>query len=122
MREIAIQTLCDLLPPGSTVHTTERTRSKSGMTSTHDVCAVVHGTVVRITSLVADATGRNTTSKGRLTVRGWGADAGWTIVMDLSYVLHGTVGAGRGLEPNGECKVPDASNYRAGHSLVWKEL
>jgi hypothetical protein len=116
-RAHVVQALCDALPPGSPVYCVIRTVARSGMTCTLDLYTVAANVPRRITLSVAVALTMRTNIHGALIVRGWGKEAPQSVVMNLSYALHGTSGAGRGLVPNGECEVPDESNYRAGYSL-----
>jgi hypothetical protein len=116
-RTDAINALCDFLLPGATVYVIVRTTSKARMSCTMDLYTVTGTRLQRITHHVALALDLKENAQGAVTMRGWGRDAPDAVVMNLSYALHGTSGAGRGLIPNGLCEVPDAANYRAGYSL-----
>jgi transcription antitermination factor NusG len=119
--EAAAQRLCDTIPPGSTVYAIRRARSRSGNLAYLDMYAITDGRLLKITDDVAAATRLKQSAPGYIIVRGWGDDAAWHVVQQLSYALHGLVGQGAGLDPAATCDVSDAQNYRAGHSLrvVW---
>jgi hypothetical protein len=122
-RDETIELLCNLLTPGSTVYTIRRSTARSGLSCTLDLYTVAANIPLKLTQYIADILNMpqdHTTNA--IKVRGWGQDAGASVVMALSYALHGTMGKGLGMEPNGACAVTDSDNYRAGHSLEWKEL
>jgi hypothetical protein len=121
-KEQAIAALCDELPPGSTVYTIRRSTARSGLSCTMALYTISANRPHSITHLVALALDMPVDAQGALRVRGWGADAGAMVVMNLSYTLHGVFGKGQGMQPGGECDVTDAENYRAGYSLHWVEL
>ncbi len=115
----AMTRLCEILHPGSTVYSVLRRRAKQRQAL--DFYAIDHGRVVGITKEVVIILGLPTNKAGNALVTGWGPDAAWHTVHNLSFALHGLVGKGAGKDPAAACDVADAENYRAGHSLrqVW---
>lgn len=111
VRDAAVQYLCDVCLPGSTVYTLSVHRPKSGLSERIRCFVVKDGAILDITSRVAlaiDARCR----EGVITVRGGGLDRGFEIVHALSYVLHGLP-----TQTHAECG-PDLNQPRAGYTLV----
>ena len=84
-KQSAIARLRELLPPGSTVHTILRHRSRSGMQ--HAISIIANSQ--EISHLVASAIGSPLDSKwGGIKVGGCGMDMGYSIVHELAYALY----------------------------------
>ena len=127
----SIATLRKLLKPGTTVYTTVRHVSSSGMSRRISIFVARKGEIVPITWDVARALGYSV--KGRagyvqdvgLTVGGCGMDMCFHIVNSLSYVLHGHTTVGPDASKASAMGSPFRArpgNYRAGYSLTKRDL
>lgn len=91
-RDAARDRLRELLPVGSTAFTILRSVSTSGMSRVISVVTVADGDPFDVTFLVARAAG-GTLADGNgargLRVRGAGMDMGFSVVYNLSRVIHG---------------------------------
>jgi hypothetical protein len=89
-QEAARVTLRELLPPGSTVHTTVKHVARSGMSRSIS-CYVIRDDSPRwIDSLICKAVGYTFDEKREaVKIGGCGMDMGFAIVYDLAYSLWG---------------------------------
>lgn len=126
----SIATLRKLLKPGTTVYTTVRHVSASGMSRRISLFVAVKGTIQPITWDVARALGESV--KGRagyvqdvgLTVGGCGMDMCFHVVNSLSYILHGYASKGDGVQASKDGRPFKArpGHFRAGYSLTKRDL
>lgn len=107
--EQAIARLKELLPPGSTVYTSVKHVSRSGMSRSISCYAMVDNQPIWIDSLVSKATGLAFDSKREaIKIGGCGMDMGFAIVYELASVLYCGGWECLGLQAN--CPSNDHSN------------
>lgn len=112
--------LAKTCPPGTTVHTVLRHRSRSGMYRVIDCYVIKGGEMLRISWSVAAITGLRYDRKHEgVGIGGCGMDMGYAIVNSLSYALHGRASKGEGAAPENQGRPfkPRRGHYRAGYSL-----
>lgn len=89
-REVAISTLRQILPAGSTVYTILRHVSQSGASRSISLVAVANGEIEDLDFYVARALDYRVDQKNNgLKVRGGGMDMGFHVVDSLSRTLSG---------------------------------
>lgn len=89
-KENAKTQLLKLLPEGTTVYTTLKNRSASGMTRAISLYVTKNNEIEDITYYVARVLDYKINQKtGGTIVKGCGMDMGFHIVNNLSYALHG---------------------------------
>lgn len=121
MKQEAITSLRQLLPPGSTVYVANVHTSRSGMMRTLK-CYIVEGGRIRWLSCywIGAALGYSVDHEREgVKVSGCGMDMGFHLVNSLSYALHGMESKGDGAKPEnqGHPFTPRRGHYRAGYSL-----
>lgn len=117
--EEAIETLRELLPPGSTVYTILKTVARSGMSRNISLYTIKNNEPRWLSSLVAKALGCGFSDKDEaVRVGGAGMDMGFHLVNSLSYKLHGHENVNADEKKWYEDPTPES--YRSGYSLIHK--
>ena len=118
-RNEAIEAVRAICQPGTTLYTVIRSVAKSGMSRTLDVYAIQDGAPRYLSGYVATILGLTRTDNG-LRIGGCGFDAGFHVVQNLSYAIHGMESTGddaMAAQKRGTPFSPRPDAYRAGYSL-----
>lgn len=110
-----------MIPIGTTVYTLITHRSSSGMSRRVKMFVVSNGKIEDIGYVYSNVTGNKWNDDGSITVGGCGFDAGFHVVHNLSYYLHGKESKGncRNMTPASEM-TPD--NFNPGYTLEHRKL
>jgi hypothetical protein len=121
----ALAQLRKMCPPGTTIYTVLRHRSRSGMYRVIDAFVLKGGEPLRISWSGAKLAGFRYDRKHEgIGVGGCGMDIGFHFVNNLSYALHGMKSKGDGAKPENQGRPysPKRGHYRAGYSLEHRWL